>query len=321
MTHEDLFEAALSELAGWYDSERPSPTQEPERYVVCAGLAVLERARQVFPLAHTDYITDKNQVKTGGPFIKAILARYGETRTYASEGGRTTRGTRTAAEHWAARLNALTAVSELDLDKRAELIDRLQGWLVDHVREYFNRKRIEVEIDLEKPAPLIIRDILEVATARGAAGPVAQHLVGAKLAIRYPDLTIENHNYTTADQQLGRSGDFAVGDTIFHVTVAPMPAVIEKCAGNIRQNYRALLLVPDSRLAAARQMADTLEVSHRVGILALESYVGQNLEEIGKYGKVTIASGLRSLMETYNERVLAIETDHSLLLEIPENLR
>src|SRR5690625_4645245 len=90
--------AALDTLEAWYDSHRPSPNQDPERYVVCAGLAILELARDRLPLKPEDYITPGNQVRTGGPLIRNILARYGETRTYAREGGRTTRGTRPAAE-------------------------------------------------------------------------------------------------------------------------------------------------------------------------------------------------------------------------------
>lgn len=180
---------------------------------------------------------------------------------------------------------------------------------------------MSVVVDLDMPVPLIVRGILATAEQRKAAGPVAQHLVGAKLAIRFPELEIDNHSATTADQQLGRSGDFAVGDTIIHVTVAPMPAVLEKCANNIGQNYRALLLVPEARTAAARQMAETMEVGHRVGIQSVEAYVGQNLEEIGVYSRATIMSGLRLLFATYNERVSAAETDRSLLLRIPENLK
>jgi len=121
---------------------------------------------------------------------------------------------------------------------------------------------------------------------------VAQHVVGAKLSLRYPHLEIENHSYTTADVQLGRPGDFVVGDTVFHVTVAPMPAVIDKCDLNLRNNFRAILLVTDSKLQAVRQMAEIKG----------------------------IADGAHCLKSTMSV-VLAVETDRSLLIEIPANLQ
>jgi len=81
---------------------------------------------------------------------------------------------------------------------------------------------------------------------------VAQHLVGAKLEFRFPELAIGNESYSTADRQLGRPGDFLIGDVAFHVTVAPMPQLFDKCVVNVKEGYRPLLLVPDRTLSGAR---------------------------------------------------------------------
>jgi hypothetical protein len=126
MTDSTELDAVRTELISWYESYRRADGLDPDRYVVCAGLAVLEDARYSFPLKHSDFITPKSQVKTGGPFIKAILARFGEDRLYASEGGRTTRGTLTAAEQLAERLNKIGTLSLLSCDERLEIIE------VDH---------------------------------------------------------------------------------------------------------------------------------------------------------------------------------------------
>lgn len=321
MTLSELTERAVETLTEWYESHRSSPDRDPERNVVCAGLAVLEAARERFPLRQEDYLTPKNQVKrTGGPSIQKILRRYGETRMYASEGGRTSRGTRPAAEGLVDAMNSLTELASVSDDDREAVVGALQAWLVDRVREYFDRQRLEVEILLDSSAPQIVADILATAEARGTAGAVAQHLVGAKLALRYPDIEVENHSYTTADQQLGRPGDFVVGDMVFHVTVAPMPAVIEKSIKNIQQGYRATLLVPEGVLHGARAMAKTMETQRQLGILSIESFVGQNIEEMGTFGKANLAPRFHALLTTYNERVAAVETDRSLLIEIPRNL-
>jgi len=314
MTDDPAASALLGDLQGWYGVE------PPKTYVVCAGLAVLEIMRDAYPLAESDYKTDGNQIRTSGPLIKRILHRHGEERTYSREGGRTTRGTVPAAERLVERLNNHPELAGLTVDERRRLIDGLQGWLVEKVREYFDQTRITPDILLTRPSWLIIGDILIAATARQKAGPVAQHLVGAKLAVRYPDRPIENHNYTTADQQLGRPGDFLLGDTVFHVTVAPMEAVLEKCEANIRNGYRVQLLVPDARVVGTRQLADGRGLQDKIAVQSIESFVGQNVEEMGKFEHAGLRLTLHTLLDKYNERVEAVETDRSLLIEIPENL-
>lgn len=318
MTTQQLYDEALGTLKQWFDSHRPSPNEEPNTYVMCAGLAVLERMRGAYPLHRADYVTPGNQVKTSGSLIQSILAKNGEERRFTREGGRTTRATVPAAEGLAAGLNESVALARLSDDDRGQVIDELQRWLVERVRDYLDRQAIEVEVNLGKPAPQIVSDILEAAGAK--SGAVAQHLVGAKLAVRYPDLEIENFSYTTADQQLGRPGDFVVGDTAFHVTVAPMPPVLSKCEENLRNGFRSTLLVPDSRIQAARQMAEAIGVQDRVGIVSVESFVGQNIEELGGFGRGGLAEGFRAVLNKYNERVEAVEADRSLLIRVPANL-
>jgi hypothetical protein len=321
MAGDGLIEKASAVLRQWYADERPAPGAD--RSVVCAGLAVLERVRlgANLPLRPEDYLTKKNQVRTGGPLIKRILRRHGETRLYSREGGRTTRGTRPAAERFVERLNPLKDLATASSLEREQVADALQRWLVENaVRDYFNRQQIEVEISLDKPGPQIIADILEAADLKNQCGPVAQHLVGAKLSLRYPHLSVENYSYTTADQQLGRPGDFVLSDTVFHVTVAPMPSVVDKCGENIRHGYRTMLLVSESKMPAARAMAETAGLQNRIGIASIEAFVGQHLEEMGEFGKARLAANTHSLLLKYNERVLQSETDRSLLIEVPENL-
>jgi hypothetical protein len=63
-----------------------------------------------------------------------------------------------------------------------------------------------------------------------------------------------------------------------------------------------------------------LDLSEKVGVLSIEAFVGQNVEEMGEFSKGTIAARLRRVLEVYNERVAAAETDRALLIEIPLNL-
>jgi hypothetical protein len=158
-----------------------------------------------------------------------------------------------------------------------------------------------------------------LAKETGKEGPIAQHLVGAKLQKRYPGLKISNESYSTADDQLHRHGDYCLGDTVFHVTVAPMPPVFEKCRVNLEDGLRAYVLVPDRSLAAARQTSELL-IPGAVAVESIESFVSQNIEEISFFERDKLSTDFYELLEIYNSRVNESELDKSMLIEIPKNL-
>jgi len=68
-------------------------------------------------------------------------------------------------------------------------------------------------------------------------------------------------------------------------------------------------------------MAEMRGILNRIGLYAIEAFVGQNIEEMNEFGRISLSHGWRNLLEMYNERVLAVETDRSLLIEIPANLQ
>ena len=67
-------------------------------------------------------------------------------------------------------------------------------------------------------------------------------------------------------------------------------------------------------------MTEAIDVLDREGILAVETFAGQNIEELGEFGKVELTEGFRRLLEPHNERVEEVETDRSLLIKFPEDL-
>jgi hypothetical protein len=165
----------------------------------------------------------------------------------------------------------------------------------------------------------VIHAILESAEANARAGSIAEYLVGAKLSLRFPDRDIRNKRFSTSDTQAGFSGDFEIGNTTFHVTVAPMPELLEKCKGNLEQGLRVYLLVPDAQVVGTRQLAEML-ASGRIAVESIESFVATNIDELNDFDAGKLKSGFRRLLEKYNERVEAVELDKSLLIEIPPNL-
>lgn len=317
-----ISDRAVAEFQKWYDAlPRPRTAgSAPAKGSIAIGLVLLERLKTNFDLSLQSHLAPGGAQIQGasGAAVKTILAAFGETRRFVGEGGRTNRGTPAIAE---ALLNAIEA-AELRAfaeTERIENLSHLQGLLVQRVRELHSRERLKPVFDRAQSTRRFIAELLAIAEDTGKRGPVAQYLVGAKLQLRFPDVEVRNESYSAADDPSGQPGDFVVSDTIFHVTVAPTPGHFDKCRRNLDEGRRAFLLVPDSVLEGTRQNAD-LTALDRIAVESIESFVGQNVEELACFKQNRIIRGLRALLEAYNARVDAVEIDKSMLVEIPRNL-
>lgn len=98
-----------------------------------------------------------------------------------------------------------------------------------------------------------------------------------------------------------------------------MQGVFGKCLENLKDGLKAFLLIPDGKLAAARQIAD--EVSkNQISVESLESFISQNIEEISEFENNKLTDNFTELILLYNERVNNAEIDKSLMIELPSNL-
>jgi hypothetical protein len=312
---------ALKIFDKWYKNlPIHKPSGGPARGTIAVALQVLEQLITNYDLRLESHrAAGKAQIKGAGPKnLARILAKFGETRPYLKEGGRTNRGGPGDIE---AMLEALKSagLEKLTTDERNQHITELQRYLVTRVEEFHSRQRLEFAFDPSKSTWQIIHELLATARENGKEGPVAQYLVGAKLQIRFPDKKVQNESYSSADEQSGRPGDFYIEDTAFHVTVSPMPPVFEKCKRNIENGYRAYLLVSDGKLAAARQISESV-LPDKIAVESIESFVSQNIEEISKFSKAGLKAGIRELLEIYNRRVGDVEVDKSMLIEVPRGL-
>lgn len=317
----EVEDRALKIFESWYNKlPVHKPSSGPARGTIGAALIVLERLKGDFDLnLESHRAAGQSQIKgASGAAVARILSRFGENRLFIKEGGRTNRG----GPNDIGKMLEAIGTAQLDLlttIERNEVLENIELFLVGKVREYHNRQRLKVIYDPSQSTWQSINDLLASARVTGKEGPVAQYLVGSKLQLRFPHIQIGNESYSTADDQLGRPGDFQVGDTAFHVTVAPMPAVYEKCKRNIEKGFRVYLLVPDRCLVGAKQNAETIAPG-KISVESIESFVGQNIEELSVFLKDRITEGFLRLLETYNQRVDATEIDKSMLIEIPRNL-
>ena len=307
------------EFERWYSS-RKKYGGLVAKGTMAGALGVLERLRE-----EPDLSIERHTAKGGaqirgasGSTVKKILGRFGETRRFVAEGGRTNRGLRGDIE---AMLDALRTAGFADLEPhdRAVAVDECQRFIVERIREFHSRQRIEFVFDAVQSTRDLIHQILATAKERNQSGQVAQYLVGAKLAVRFPSVDVQNEKYSTADQQTGRQGDFVIRDTAFHVTMAPADSVFERCRRNAEQGYRVFLLVSDEHVQSVRSLAKD-RVRCGVAVESIESFVGQNIEEMAGFSKLDLQQMLFELFDMYNKRVDSIEIDKSVLIAIPESL-
>ena len=317
----DIRKGAKALFSDWYSNLKLYKDKFPARGSISGALVVLERLKEDFVLDLDDHTTKGgSQVKgASGEAIKRVLESFGETRPFVKEGGRTNRGLRGDIGNM---LDAIKAaeLDNLPVDERNGILEELQEFLVGKVDEFHRKQRLKIVYDPSRSTWHSIYNLLVLGREKGSEGPVAQYLVGAKLQLRFPGIEIRNESYSAADEQSGQSGDFEVGDTVFHITVAPSLGHYDKCKSNIESGLRPYLLVPDRILMGTRQNAEA-KTPGRIAVESIESFVSQNIEELSTFRKSDLTEGFRSLLETYNERVDAAEIDKSMLIEIPRNLQ
>lgn len=313
-------EAYLAAAISWYEGER-AKSGSINTNVMNAGLIVSRMMADGMPITDERlYSEGKSQVRgLSGTTISRILEQHGETRVFTREGGRTSRGTIFLAAAFRDVLNSTQVNGNEPVDV-ALVSNRLEAFFTQCVRlDYFDKQRIAVDLDYSKPVASVVSDILNAAAERSdkPTGAVLQHLIGAKLQLRFPDVKIGSDRANAADLHTDREGDFQVGTTAFHVTTAPMEKLISRCVENKRAGYRPVILTLESKVIAARQMADNVGMSEQIAVQAAETFIGNNIEEIATYDGDKIREGLAMLIRTYNARINTIEIDKSLMIDEP----
>ena len=312
--------ASYAGFEGWYLSVPNQRLGFPPKGTIAGALVVLDRLREAPDLDIGKHTAPGGAqiAGVGGAAVQRILSRHGESRRFLSEGGRTNRGLRGSIEQM---LKTLTdsGFGELSTQAQVSAIDAMQGFLVEEVKRWYGTQRLAPKYASTRPIWYFISDLLEMARERSADGPVAEYLVGAKLQLRFPQHEVRNTSYSTADAQPGVFGDFDVGDTVFHVTVSPMPALYEKCVDNLNDGKMVYIVTLFSLVQATAMAVDRHEPG-RIAVTSVEGFVSQNLDEMSEFTADQSKSQLKSLLETYNERVDEVEMDRSLLIKLPENL-
>ena len=287
---------------------------------LCVALVVTQHARKMgLPLDPDTLLTEGGGqvLGLGKGAVQAVLNRRGIQRVLAAEGGRTSRGSLGNMREYVHLLNGLQAKGLADLGA-------IEDFWIERVQDFFAGKPFRIRLDASRSLRTVVRDVIAQAedrqrkAAQGTyyAGAVLQHLVGAKLDCALGSGQFEHNSFSTADAPGGRAGDFLIGDVAIHVTTSPGEAVIDRCADNLNDGYRPVLVTLQKGLTVAEVLAENKGIADRIDVFEIEQFVALNLYELGKFAPEGLQTAVTELVERYNLIIDDVETDPSLQIEL-----
>jgi hypothetical protein len=284
------------------------------RNTIAVSIVILHHLRQKCPLTKSDTLSSGGEIVGSRHGLAETLEQYGiPAQKYLKEV--TTRQAHQDGQRLLEALDYGIALAALDSAERDAFLQEAIQSLVLRAQEWLSRQHFKLNLDRQYSPAAWIQNLLEEARGR-SGGKVEQHLVGAKLEERHPDVKIPNHPGHAADVQTGRPGDFIVGTTAYHVTATPGGAVVRKCAANLAAGLHPILLVPRDQVAKARHIAEDQNIAARVTVVAIEDFIALNVVEMSKGEQRDFVSTLKRIVDTYNRRLEEVETDMSLKIEI-----
>jgi hypothetical protein len=163
-----------------------------------------------------------------------------------------------------------------------------------------------------------IRDLLKAAQESGQEEGMTRHLVGAMLHLGFPTAVMDHPACQVAGHTVPL-GDYLVGDTVFHVILAPVLPVYDHCRENIEQGFQVFLLVTDKYFCGTRQNAEII-LPGKIMVASIESFICQALERLAGFTKSGMGVAIRQLLEVYNERVKGLDANQAPIINLPRNL-
>ncbi len=286
-----------SSFTEWHDEYMMKGGADvPARLLTLLGL--LERLRELPVLDLDQHKADSGmQLIEHNAFVDRALARFAVQSPVQEKGRRSNN-----LHAWANSLFAwLTAAG---FQQNAPNDDLLLG------AQAVAAKRLAL-INDDKPliaryskgtAVAVIADILDQAQEKKRAKDVAEYLVGAKLELRFGDGVVQPKNVNTPS--LGHLADFRIGNTAIEVTT------VERADKSHLDQITRILQNTGLQVWLLTRMKDREKWQHavealfdaqvlRIVVADIETFVGQNVSEIGKFQSEDVAKALSALFERY----------------------
>ena len=192
----------------------------------------------------------------------------------------------------------------------ASTCSRVQQMFADKLREILELEPLRARMNA-RTAESVIADVLQQADERGKVGVVAQYLVGAKLQLRFPGQDIQREAYNKGDRKKrgdphARLADFEVAEAVIEVALGtPDEKHLDQVMDILETSSSEVwLLVRAARLGAWQSELAALNapMRQRVVVVGVESFVGQNVTELGGFSSKGKHDQLLALFKLYNEQ-------------------
>lgn len=182
-----------------------------------------------------------------------------------------------------------------------------------------NAEKVSFKFDGKLSTWHVINKVFLSLRDKSKSRAFARHLVGATLQLLYPKIEIPIESSRSFDAQGTVKGNFLIGDTAIYVTDFATFDAFDRFNQDIANGKRVLLLVPENRLASGRLNAEQI-CHNQIAVESVESFVSQSIEVKSTFDKDQLVLCVKELIDLYNERVDAVETDKSLMIELPSKL-
>ncbi|MFZ5822697.1 MAG: DUF4928 family protein [Chloroflexota bacterium] len=306
-----LQQESLDILNNWLES--CTRNNKISRNTVAMGIVVLDHLKRKSPVSRDDVLSQGGEVSGARSGLSKILEAYGIPSSYLKE--ITTRQGHQDGQRLFEMFDWGNKFSRLTTKERDELLLEMIAVLRNLANDWLKRQNLKLDIDRRQAPATWINIIVENAKGQ-SGGIVEQQLVGAKLARRFQNVDIPNHPAHAADRQTERMGDFMISNLVYHVTAAPSRNVLQKCADNLKVGLHPILLIPREQENKARVLAQEEGIYEQMTILPIEDYIAMNIIELATAENTDLFSILKEIIEIYNTRLSAVETDLSLQIEV-----
>ncbi len=316
--YQNILDQAQKHLSEWLSS--CTRRGKLSRNTIAVGVVALHHLRvaKTLPLERDSAVTKGGEMKLSrGSKFRELLQQYGVGERYLKEVT-----TRQAHQDGQRLLDALQwgeLLTPLSPAEREEVLDALLNTVLKKAQEQLQRESVRLRLDQNLSPWAWIRQILD-ATRDRSFGIVEQHLVGAKLEARFPNQNFPTLPAHAADAPTRRSGDFelsiASGKVVFHVTARPSSTLIQKCRENLENRLLPVILTSREKEANAIALAEDQGIAHQIAVLPIEHFVATNLIEFAAERNISLMDALKAIVEAYNRRVDAAETNLSCKIEL-----
>lgn len=318
MHSEEILREAHRRLEAWLqDCTRRGKLA---RNTIAIGVVAIHhiRAAASLPLERTEVVSKGGEIKLSrGARLNQLLKQYGIGESYLKEV--TTRQGHQDGQRLLDALEWGGMFASLSETERVSVLDSLIQVLVSRARTQLQQEAVSVRIDQNLSPWAWLRQILE-ATRERSRGVVEQHLVGAKLQARFPQQNFPAMPAHAADVPTKRSGDFelktASGNVVIHVTSHPTGALIEKCQENLRNRLLPIIVTLREKEQNAIALAEDKGVAEQIAVLPIDHFLATNIIEMAAERNLPFIEVLREIIDAYNRRIEAAETDLSCKIRL-----